>query len=339
MKSMVFILLIFPLIINAQVSPFNKKEIVLADSAEIVFLIGGHFHGASTNTSGFPAGTLLGNLEMINDSKADFMVCLGDLFLSPEKDLQNYPRVFFDKLNMPLFNAVGNHDVENFDYNNHFGSTYLSFEIQNSAFVILDTELDNGDIEGEQLQLLKDVLDKNYNQVFVFAHRPIWSEEDETLKDVFKQNTSSGTNFMEEVLPLMKSSSADVFMFGGSLGGDAPFSFFYHKKAENLIYIATAIRNLPRDGILKVKIKESNVEFTPISLTGQSLNDIESYNLALWNKTDGSKSFNWRLVPLYIKNMVFHRYFWYGIFWTVFGGVSIWFLKKIWLRRKQKGNT
>lgn len=303
----------------AQKSPFNQLEVQIEDEHNFTFFVGGHFHGASNDQSGFPAATLLANLEQINSAQPSFIISLGDLFLSAPKELDNYNKFLFSQLKTPLFNTVGNHDIEDIDYESKFGNRLLSFTIGESTFLILDTEIDNGDIEDEQLELLKSCLTDDSQNLFIFAHRPIWAEYHEELNDVFKGNTSNGTNF-EEIYPLLKKSKKQVYMFGGSLGGEAPVSFFYHKPADNIHYIATAIRNLPRDGILSVAIINDDVQFKPISFTGQKLNALETYNLAFWSSNTVDKSFNWRLLPLYIKQMLMSWMFWVGVLLTLAGG-------------------
>ena len=319
-----------------QESPFNHHMIQIESDSSYSFLVGAHFHGASTNLSGFPASTILANLDNMNRLAPDFMICLGDLFLSLNNSKDNYQWSFFDKLNMPLFNAVGNHDVEENNYTQFFGKRYFSFDIGPDVMVILDTEERTGDIKGDQLKFLKSIYSKHPRNVFLFAHRPIWSEEDEKLEDLFKGNTRSGTNYMDDVLPILKKTDAQTYFFGGSLGGESPFSFFYHKKADNLTYLATAVRDLARDGILQIKVVDGRVSITPISLTNKKARDIEFYGLKNWQKTDGSKPFNWRLIPLYMWQMVSHRFFWYGILWTLAGIVALFYMRKWWLKRKGK---
>ncbi|MBL0043492.1 MAG: metallophosphoesterase [Flavobacteriales bacterium] len=102
-----------PSIALAQRSPFNGLEVLPADSTgHYRILIGGHFHGESTNRSGYPAATLLANLDTINKLGANLFLSTGDLFMDPVKDMPRYQRALFSKLKMPLFNAPGNHDLE-----------------------------------------------------------------------------------------------------------------------------------------------------------------------------------------------------------------------------------
>ncbi len=331
MKGALIIVILFCVQCFGQESPFNKRSIQVQDDQNFKFIVSGHFHGDSKNVSGFPAATLLGNLDEINSKDAAFMMSLGDLFLSLKKDVKNYDRVLFSKLDMPLFNAVGNHDIEEDNYKSKFGKTYFWFTVGDNVMIVLDTELDNGDIEDAQLKMLKKALKQPAKNYFVFAHRPIWSEYHEELEDVFKGNTSSGTNFGDEIYPLLKKATGQVYMFGGSIGGEAPVSFFYHKKGKNVHYIANAIRNLPRDGMLLVEVLNGEVKFTPFSLTGQNLKSLESYNLNYWDTHDADQGFNWRLLPLYIFQMLQSWHFWVGVVLTVLGGLFI-----LWIRKRRR---
>ena len=228
-----------------QRSPLNGLDVLPADSTgHYRILIGGHFHGESTNRSGYPAATLLANLDTINKLGANLFLSTGDLFMDPVKDLPRYERALFSKLKIPLFNAPGNHDLANdhddtlrviqgdteswfalrafdprfpdlftihcwsrvlTDAEKHFLATQPRDEI-----AILDTERDDGSLDAAALMALERLAgraDSGYvNQVFVLSHRPIWAEDDPQYSDLFKDNTRSltGTNFQKDVYPLLE---------------------------------------------------------------------------------------------------------------------------------------
>lgn len=312
----------------------NKKEILPADSTgKYSFFVSGHFHGSSKNTTGLPAKTLLSNLKRINDNDASFLVCLGDLFLDIKNDIPTYKDKLIDKLNMPLYNVPGNHDISGKIYENNFGSTFYYFLYQTELFIFLDTELDDGSITGAQLNMFKLALRENINckNIFVFTHRLIWAEEHPKMKHLFNDNTRSknGNNFRSELLPLIEkySKGKNIYLMGGSLG-NAPSPFFFHQE-KNIIYLATAIRDTPKDAFLEVEIVNGIVNFSAFPLAMP----IEFYNLDFYNgKHQKEPGFNWKLIPLYIKNMFSHRYFWYGILALCLPLVSIYSWRKF--RRK-----
>ena len=274
-------------------SPFNNKEILLTDAAEkYSFIVSGHLHGASSNISGFPASSLLANLDTINQLKPSFFVSLGDLFLNADKrSIKNYEGSFFQKIDFPLFNAVGNHDISN-EYKKRFGPTFFSFAIKSEVYIFLDTEINDGSLKSDQYDFLNNAiinasLNKNIKNIFVFSHRPVWAENNKQFKGLFADNTRTEigmNNFESDIKPLFINISKfkNIYWMSGSFG-NAPVSFFYAKDNDfNITYIQTAIRDVPRDAVLLVNINSGKVSFKGISLTGQKLKNIEEYNIDFW---------------------------------------------------------
>jgi len=340
MRLVVGILFSF-LVVVGKTQSLNNLKLSDSISSEYSFLVSGHWHGASSNVSGFPASSVLANLYAFNQSGASFIALTGDLFLDVTKDIPNYEQSLFKKINVPLFNAVGNHDISGDVYEQRFGSTWFSFSIHHQTFVFLNTEVNDGSIKGEQLDFfLQEIEDAKSNpdikQVFVFSHRPIWSEEDEELKALFNDNTKAdfSVNYNEEILPALQSlsSSKVVYWFSGSMGAAAPASFFYHQKQKNIFYIQSAIRDLQRDAVLKVNVKNDELSFETVSLNQNSAPQLENCGIELWKSDAGEPEFNYRLIPLYIKQMLFHRYFWYGIL----SCIIVWLLYRLIVRIVRK---
>jgi hypothetical protein len=318
-------------------SPFNQVELKPDSTNKYSFIVTGHFYGNQSNQTGYPCNTLLANIDWINQSKAKAVFCLGDMFGNVATDIKKYEQSFFTKLNKPLFNAVGNHDLKNDIYQSHFGKTYYYFELNNDLHIILDTELDNGNIEGEQFKMLEEALkvvnSKQINNVFIYAHRTLWAKHFDELNGLFEDNTQSvlGNNFKSKVLPILNqiNKQSKVYWFSGSIGGNAPASFFYFPK-NDITFIGTAIRGLQRDAVLMVEVVNGVVNFKTESFTNQTLKKIEDYNVDFWKNNSGKKNFNYRLIPLYIKQVLLSRYFWYGFFTCiiVFIGVKLFKFKK-----------
>ena len=322
-------------------STFNNRIISVDRGEDYSFIISGHFYGDGSNKTGYPANTLLANLDWINNSDAEMLVCLGDLFMDIKKDMPFYEASLFSQLQMPLVNAVGNHDLTGNVYEENYGKTFYKFQLGSDIHLVLDTELDDGNIEGSQLDLLNSIKDEvkdgQINNVFIYMHRTIWSDAYYEMEGLFVENTQSitATNYKQEVLPILNeiANESSLYLFSGSLG-PAPASFFYFKDEEhNFDIIATAIRAMPRDALLLVDVIDGQTTFRLQSLTGETLNPLESYNIGLWQNSVGKPPFNWRLVPLYFKNMLTHRYFWYGITYTTLGIVL---LLLFWKRRLRK---
>lgn len=320
-SSQLLLALIGSVIVEAQRSPFNGLDVLPADSTgHYRILIGGHFHGESTNRSGYPAATLLANLDTINSLGANLFLSTGDLFMDPVKDLPRYERALFSKLKMPLFNAPGNHDLPGrgpwkvmLPHGKHKGW----------MFVTLNTESNDGSIGLKELAFME-TRAQEVGHVFIISHRPIWAEDDPQYSDLFKDNTRSltGTNFQKEVYPLLEkiAEHAHVYWISGSLGGSAPSSIFFQEHAKNITYIQCAIRDEPRDALLIADLYPDSVKWSALSLTGQKLLAPEAYNAAWWRERAGKKApFNWRLLPYLVKTTVLRKEFW----WGVVGGVLV----------------
>jgi len=302
----------------AQRSPFNGLEVVPPDSSgNYRILIGGHFHGTSTNRSGYPAATLLANLDTINGLGANLLLSTGDLFMDPAADTGRYRRSFFAKLAVPLFNAPGNHDAGK-AYERAYGPTHFVIGMGMDRIVLLDTERDNGRVTGEQLATLAGLAEGfSGRHLFIVSHRPLWAEDDPVYGPLFKGNTRSalGTNFRREVLPLLErvAERAQVYWISGSMAGRAPASIFFQPHAPNITYVQCAIRDEPRDALLIADVRRDTVAWSTLSLTGLPVMAPEAHDAVWWRSKQGERpAFQWRLVPYRAGRIVRHKAFWFG---------------------------
>jgi hypothetical protein len=325
-------------------SVFNKA-VGNFKSDSISFIVSGHFHGSSSNQSTFPAATLLAGIDTINSLKPVFLISLGDLFLDVnDVYISHYKKSLFDKLQMPIYNAVGNHDLSNGNlYEKIYGDTYYKLSINDNLFIVLNTEMDDGSIKGAQLYFLKNLLENTapmFRNIFVFSHRPVWAENNERYKRLFAGNTRTivgKNNFEEEIKPLFSSlaKTKNICWMSGSLAG-GPASFFYDKEpGTNITFIQTAIRDLPRDAVLQVNIINSEVSFKGVSLTGQQLKKIEDYTIEFWEKTVPSEEkFSFRLLPYMLTQMLLHYYFWFGFLFCLIFTLLLRYIVRKWKRKK-----
>jgi len=327
------------------VSPFNNLP-VKDTASDYSFVVSGHFHGASTNASTFPAATLLANIDSLNAIQPLFLMSLGDMFIDVNDTyISHYKNNLFNKLKMPLFNAVGNHDLAGNLYENRYGKTFFFFSHRSELFIVLNTEMNDGSIKEEQLKLFLNAMDtalgNTIKNVFIFSHRPVWAESIDKYNKLFSDNTRTtigSNNFNEVIKPLLNkiSKTKNVFWISGSMGGMAPASFFYDKEAETKVtFMQTAIRDLPRDAMLQISVKGGNVSMNGISLTGQKLEPIEHYNMDYWNKTVApEQAFNFRLLPYLTKQMLINHVFWFGFFSCLILIFTLTFIRKRWRRKK-----
>lgn len=312
----------------AQRSPFTGREVLVDSSGTYRLLIGGHFHGESTNRTGYPARTLLANIDTINSLGADVMLSTGDLFMEARLDLPRYQRALFSKLQVPLFNAVGNHDLDGGGYTDLFGSTTTRIDLGRDRILVFDTERDGGSIRGEQLDLLKAAADDaRLQRLFIVSHRPVWAEDD-TYGELFAGNTRSvlGTNYAKEVAPLLEriAGHAEVFWISGSMAGGAPSSVFFQPHAPRITFIQSAIRDILRDALLVADVSPQGVEWSVLPLTAAPTFRPEDHDAGFWRARKGKReAFNWRLLPYYVKTTLLHRNFWWGVVATLLVSASL----------------
>lgn len=148
------------------------------------FFLAGHIYGTPANKySIIPAVSFLENIDSMNESGASFLVLLGDVyFLAMPPHMRTFSRTIA-QLGMPVFNALGNHDVSRSQraaYMERFGRTYGVKRNGGEFFIFLDTEITDGEITGEQLDFLRMAMEfarsnEDINHVFIFSHKLIWA--------------------------------------------------------------------------------------------------------------------------------------------------------------------
>ncbi|MEO8066896.1 MAG: metallophosphoesterase [Flavobacteriales bacterium] len=324
------------------VSPITKEALLVPDSLPTYkFLVSGHWYGAGTSRSGFPASTVLGNIERFNATGASFFLLTGDIFQNTKSDQARYAPSLYERLRIPLFNAVGNHDLDGGFYPGLFGSTHMQWDVRTDRFIILDTERDDSNISGDQLQMLEtaagDVEAGKVKRVFITSHRPIWSESG-TYSSLFPGNTKSltGSNYGADVLPLLQRmlKHAEVYWIAGSMGGAAPASILYETPEPGLHYVMSAVRDEARDAVLLAEVSADSVHWEAISLTGKWIGPIEQYNAQWWRgHLAHPEGFEWKLLPYYFTSTITHRAFWIGVLTTLALMGTVVFLR----RRRRAG--
>jgi len=284
-------------------SPFNDKYLLSPNTKSYTFFAGGHLYGYPSSSL-FAAPSLISALADINKCSPAFFVSLGDNFrVSDSIQIEVFKKHFAEKLNCPMFNAVGNHDVsDSATYRKLIGDTWYSFRFANDYFIFLDSETDDGLIIGEQLEFLKQIAEdvstgKTARNVFVFCHRLIWTVGDSSLRIVYDNTNAVGgyaqnDNFSKIVLPLLEKMAVNkkVFFLSGDIGVALKdkrwgFPLFYSKTNDSgITYLANGIGDNEKDVILKIDVDEyGNVSIQPFPLTPYKWNTIESYGLDFWN--------------------------------------------------------
>ena len=124
----------------------------------------------SSNGSPSSQASLLSSIDQINnDPHSKLLILLGDIvYHANSLNFTIFNNSVSNKLKLPIFNAIGNHDTSD-EYIKRYGnSTYYSFDIKTNRFIFLDTEINNGNIIDDQLLFLTNQLDQLIGLYFFF---------------------------------------------------------------------------------------------------------------------------------------------------------------------------
>lgn len=336
-KPLANLLLVIPLFVGVQAAPaavltssFNQHRLRLDRQVdEYSFLVGGHLYGTGLNQdSVFPSPSLLANIERINDSGASLFMALGDIFRRADSvHIDTFLRSFALKLHMPLFNAVGNHDVLSGRamYTSRFGPTYFDFVYQHELFVVLDTGLTPNRISGDQLDFFRAILqraqqDTLIERIFIFSHQPVWSESN---PDKLVRTYSDIPNYNRELRPLLLplARQKQVIWFSDDIGGaDDPLSLFFHQDSTaNLTFVATGLGDTKNDVLIEVAVShKKGVTLVPFSLSGHAFEPLEQYGVAHWQNYPAIGQRDWQDK---FSRLIYNRLFRFGALCG--GGVAV----------------
>ena len=266
------------------------------------FLTTGHAYGFPDGNASRPAATWVDFLPLLDEVEPDLLLFTGDIVkASTTVNFEHFEKVGLEGLQIPVFNAVGNHDVENrLLYEKRYGDTFYTLRYGPAQFVVLDTELDGCQIVETQKAFLEAAIaqaldDSQVSSIFVFMHRALFLDH-ETLQVLFESgNVAAAPNAQEcylehnfeDILTEILSPSANqkpVYVIAGDVGAwCGNLSPFYDEFPDsNVTLLAAGLGDCEEDAILQVDFDESSVEVSFYSLTGQIINKFQQYNLAYY---------------------------------------------------------
>jgi hypothetical protein len=266
------------------------------------FLVGGHLYGSPKNTASiYPSASLLGSLDRLEESGAAFFMGLGDIvrYLTP-KHLYGLRTGFVDALDMPLFNAVGNHDVAVRDVwlREYPHPTAGFLEYGPVLHLVLDTEADSGRIAGRQLEWFTTMLEhartsESIRTVVIHSHKLVWADAREEFEIVARfVNARRGyvedDGFVREVLPSVRALAAHkpVVWMSGDIGIEGRLPLFFHREADvDLSYVAVGIGDTGDDALLQVFVApDGALAFGVVRLDGAPSVPLETFGLEYWKQ-------------------------------------------------------
>ena len=269
LKSLIVILLISNLYVFAQ-----------NNSVLYSFFVAGHTYGQpGINNVGFHPPFKQKFPYIQSRSEIEFGVLTGDI-VSPFPNAQDWDEIDaeIDTLALPIYFAVGNHDMENRPlFESRYGITYFDFIYNNDLFIVLDPNIDGWSITGSQLLFLQNSVSDNYSSkenIFVFFHQILWRENTNQFNYI-NWNSAVGrinpVNFWSTVIPIFDAIPNDVYMFAGDLGAtwstDVTFDRF-----NNIKLIASGMGDQNGENIIVVNVDSNkSVNYDLICLSDTNL--------------------------------------------------------------------
>jgi hypothetical protein len=284
--------------------PPNAAKSFLRDPGKFQqfnFIVSGHIYGAHGDTVPHPAQTLIDHLPELSSLHPLMFVSLGDIVVhTTEKDFLQLENRFLSKLDFPVFNTVGNHDVEDrMLYENRYGRTDAAFRYGPAYFIFLDTQADVCKITGDQQTMLQAALERavsdlQVRNIFVFMHNVVFFnapllagknivEAAPNAPDCYNNNNYS---ILRDQYLQPAAAIKPVFLFAGDVGAwGGNLSPFYEKSGDaNLTTIATGIGDTPQDSLLVVSVDREKVAFKVMGLAQLEYGPLEQYNRGYWGK-------------------------------------------------------
>lgn len=280
---------------------FSYPKLNAQNNIDYSFFIAGHTYGNTKNPN---IGLFLPFKQKFAYIKSrpeiKFGVLLGDIVRpNPTEDNWNKVDADIDTLGLPVYFAVGNHDMENRElFEERYGDTYYSFKSGNDLFVVLDPNLDNWNISGEQLAFLKNVMAEQENEIdhlFVFFHQILWWKEN-SLYTPYRPNSFAGKadsiNYWTELEPMFKAYSKPVFLFAGDFGAAYWSADFMYDNYDNISMIASGMGEESGDNFVVVNVmKDNTIDYDLICLSDDELEcfgELTSYRLTTNSDLVGS---------------------------------------------------
>ena len=281
--------------------PENKylslNELPLEDDQEpLSFLMAGHVYGSHDENELHPALNLLTNVQFINQMDLDMVLLLGDMVPdSTEEEFNNFEHYFLSYLDMPVFNAAGNHDVAYRDiYLRRYGETVYSFSHKDHLFVFLDTTIEYCSIKSDQYEYLSDLIElaqsnpstKGFHillhHVLFLDQNTLTNEKNSMPNETCPSSADFDTYVSEYIAPF--STQVPVYIYAGDVGAwEGNLSPYYETiPGTNITRIATGLGQHESDSVVIAREIKGEIIFESMQLSNSETNSIENFDYQYW---------------------------------------------------------
>ena len=277
---------------NPNKMTINKRKLAYTNK-NLKFLLAGHIIG-NPNFYGYKnAISFRKNIKYFNEMNLDFIILLGDIISEPTKEYINaLKNDILSKLSIPVFNAVGNHDIGQYNtningrsnYENNFGPTVFSFIYKNNLFIFFDTNIKYYDLSKYQIKFAKRIIHENINKINninIFMHFVLFFNEPGSSRNKWVVNNGiSSNNFFDFINEYINnvSKKIPVNIFAGDHGIDGKFNPYYKYDSKNNVrYFATGLGDTFNDNVLLIEENNNKLKITPIFIGKDKIVVKENY--------------------------------------------------------------
>ncbi len=260
---------------------FNTKATCGKKDQQYSFFVAGHVYGKPGSKYHGIYEPFKNNSKLNDCAFMPFGFLLGDTVVEASNYefniLKNNIKLIGNKTQIHI--SPGNHDIGTGRYNakrdiyeQNFGETYKYFKYENDLFILLDANLNNWNISGDQLQMLKklNLGEDEYNNVFIFSHQVIWADANNKKLSGLILNSEEGKaeklNFWNEVFPIIENIGKNVFVFAGDVGAFDNNSEFFYDNISGVNFFATGMGGGKRDNFLLLHIDHEQVNIELVQL-------------------------------------------------------------------------
>ena len=221
-------------------------------------------------------GEISEKLSKIEYEAFDVLCLGGDIDLHTSKDeatIQAWDNLFHFNKENTLW-ALGNHDITDRalikKYTNR--PSYYLWNYESLNFLVLDDQINNSSIIGNQLELLKTIADtiNKASHLIVLTHRLLWIPQNTDLEPLIDSIPNGGSgncgfctkpnNFYQDVYPLLlkiKNKGIDIVCIAGDLG--IKVNQFDYQTKEGVYFLASGLNVHADDNkvlLMEYSIKE-----------------------------------------------------------------------------------
>ena len=269
-----------------------EKDVVYKPiPTEYSFFVAGHTYGQPDINNDGVHPPFKNKFDLIKeDPFIELGILTGDVVIGSTEENWDEIDTDFAELEIPFHIAPGNHDVtDRALFESRYGPPYHSFTQNEDLFIVLDPNIDQWNISGDQLTFLRDELNqkaRNADNIFVFFHQILWWTPDNLFRN-FRFNSNLGRaehiNFWNDVYPLFTGLNNEVYMFAGDCGAHSMSDPFMYYTSENVHLIASGMGGGTHDNFVIVEVGiDKSVSFKLIAINGNDVNalgNLEDYIL------------------------------------------------------------